>query len=105
MALEPDRAKVAGFAAFDHLGHTKGQLAIDNPLFHSREMTVLASRNALASDFKRVIKLIEDGQVDISPWITHRCPLRDFEAQFAKWKKPDSGVIKAIVQVQASDAQ
>ena len=26
-----------------------------------------------------------------------------FEAQFAKWKKPDSGVIKAIVQVQASD--
>ena len=87
------------------VGHQKAKVAFDNPLFHSREMTVLASRNALASDFKRVIKLIEDGQVDISPWITHRCPLRDFEAQFAKWKKPDSGVIKAIVQVQASDAQ
>ena len=29
----------------------------------------------------------------------HRCPLKDFEAHFAKWKKPETGVIKAIVQV------
>lgn len=81
------------------VGHQKGPVSFENPLFHSREMTVLASRNALASDFERVIRLIEDGEVDVSPWITHRCPLKDFEAHFAKWKKPETGVIKAIVQV------
>lgn len=81
------------------VGHQKAAVSFDNPLFHAREMTVLASRNALASDFATVIDLIESGAVDVSPWVTHRCPLVDFEANFNKWKDPKNGVIKAIVQV------
>jgi len=62
-------------------------------------MTVCGSRNALASDFRNVIDLIEAGKVDVSPWITHRCKLEDFEKNFLHWKKPDSGVIKGIVNM------
>ena len=57
------------------VGHTKMSISFDNPLFHSREMTVLASRNALAEDFARVIKLIETAKIDVSPWVTHRCAM------------------------------
>jgi len=79
------------------VGHTKQEVSFDNPLFHSREMTLLGSRNALASDFARVISLIESGKVDVSPWITHRCGLDDFEENFLAWKNPKTGCIKGII--------
>ena len=82
------------------IGHTKLEVSYQNPLFHSREMTVMGSRNALGSDFKKTIKLIEDGKVDVTPWITHRCNYDDFEANFAEWLKPETGVIKAVVAMQ-----
>ena len=37
------------------IGHTKLEVSYQNPLFHSREMTVMGSRNALGSDFKKTI--------------------------------------------------
>eukprot|EP00747_Dinoflagellata_sp_TGD_P209943 gnl/TRDRNA2_/TRDRNA2_83306_c0_seq1.p1 gnl/TRDRNA2_/TRDRNA2_83306_c0~~gnl/TRDRNA2_/TRDRNA2_83306_c0_seq1.p1 ORF type:complete len:375 (-),score=54.99 gnl/TRDRNA2_/TRDRNA2_83306_c0_seq1:589-1638(-) len=81
------------------VGHTKETVSFENPLFHAREMTILASRNALAGDFARVIELIETNKVDVSPWITHRCTLDDFEANFMEWMKPETGVIKGIVSM------
>eukprot|EP01012_Entosiphon_sulcatum_P043300 TRINITY_DN57548_c0_g1_i1.p1 TRINITY_DN57548_c0_g1~~TRINITY_DN57548_c0_g1_i1.p1 ORF type:complete len:365 (+),score=74.07 TRINITY_DN57548_c0_g1_i1:25-1095(+) len=81
------------------VGHTKEQLAVDNPLFHSRELTVMASRNALGSDFKRVIHMIEEGKIDISPWITHRCKFAEFESHFTQWVA-DPSVIKAVVDLE-----
>jgi threonine dehydrogenase-like Zn-dependent dehydrogenase len=82
------------------IGHTKLEVSYNNPLFHSREMTVMGSRNALGSDFKKTIKLIEEGTVDVTPWITHRCNYDDFEANFVEWLKPETGVIKAVVAMQ-----
>lgn len=79
------------------VGHTKDKVSFDNPLFHSREMTVLGSRNALGGDFDRVIALIESGKVDVTPWITHRCAFADFVDRFAEWKEFPKGLIKAIV--------
>jgi len=82
-----------------YVGHTKNQISFDNPLFHSHEMTVMGSRNALGADFDRVIALIEAGKVDVTPWITHRCELKDFVARFAEWKEFPKGLIKAIVSM------
>jgi 2-desacetyl-2-hydroxyethyl bacteriochlorophyllide A dehydrogenase len=79
------------------VGHTKERLAVENPLFHAREMTVMGSRNALPEDFARVVSLIEDGKVDVSPWITHRCTFDDFEESFKHWMTPEAKVIKGIV--------
>ena len=63
-------------------------------------MTLLASRNALPKDFRRIIQLIEDGKIDTRPWITHRTPFSEMIEQFDSFTKPETGVIKAIVEVE-----
>jgi 2-desacetyl-2-hydroxyethyl bacteriochlorophyllide A dehydrogenase len=69
------------------------------PLMHRRELTIRASRNALAADFTRIIQLIEGGQIDTRPWITHGARLDDLIEAFPGWLSVDSGVIKAVVTV------
>jgi 2-desacetyl-2-hydroxyethyl bacteriochlorophyllide A dehydrogenase len=71
------------------------------PVMHRRELSVMASRNALGSDFTRIIQLIEEGRLDTRPWITHRADFDGMMAVFPAWLKPETGVIKAMVAVQA----
>jgi alcohol dehydrogenase len=76
----------------------QGEMAFNDPNFHRREITLLASRNALPGDFTRIIKLIEDGVVDTTPWITHRSPAGGFLDVLPKWLAPDAGLLKAILE-------
>ena len=66
---------------------------------HRREMSVLASRNALSGDFSRIIRLIEDGKIDTRPWMTHRAKLDEVPSRFTEWMQPETGVLKAIVSL------
>jgi len=66
---------------------------------HRREMTLLASRNALSPDFTRILRLIEEGKIDTRAWITHQAPLEGMIAAFPSWLKPETGVVKAIVEI------
>jgi len=94
--------------AFNYVGHT-GRLVVvgivtsdvsfPDPLFHAREMTAYASRNALPEDFDRIIRLIEDGRIDTRPWITHRTNFDSIIADFPGYTKPETGAIKAMVEV------
>ncbi len=68
------------------------------PALHRRELTIMGSRNALTRDFARIIALIESGTIDTKPWITHRAKFDDMIAEFPTWLKPETGVIKAIVE-------
>ena len=94
--------------AFNYVAHTGrlvfvgivvNDIQFPDPLFHRREMTLYASRNALPGDFERIIRLIEEGQIDTRPWITHRSPFAELIANFPSYTKPETGVIKAIVEV------
>jgi alcohol dehydrogenase len=69
------------------------------PVMHRRELTLLASRNALPPDFTRIISLIESGRIDTRPWITHHASFDELIGVFPTWLKPETGVIKAMVQV------
>ena len=69
------------------------------PVMHRRELTLLASRNALSKDFTRIIQLIEEGAIDTKPWITHEAPFDAMIERFPSWLDPSSGVIKAVVQL------
>jgi alcohol dehydrogenase len=91
----------AAFAArIVYVGITQQDLTFPHaPHLHRRELTIMASRNALSKDFARIIKLIEDGVIDTKPWITHHAKLEDMIAIFPTWLKPETGVIKAIVDV------
>ena len=69
------------------------------PALHRRELDILASRNALSSDFTRIIQLIESGEINTDPWITHRTSFDSMIDEFEQFTKPETGVIKAVVEV------
>jgi 2-desacetyl-2-hydroxyethyl bacteriochlorophyllide A dehydrogenase len=81
------------------VGITTKEVHFPHPLMHRRELTLLASRNALPQDFTNIIGLIETGKIDTRPWITHHATMSEMIAQFDGWLKPESGVIKAIIEV------
>ncbi len=82
-----------------YVGITKEPVGIDDPLFHRRELTLLASRNAVASDFPRILGMIQSGQIDTRPWISHRCVFGELPGQMEEWLKPEARVIKAVVSL------
>lgn len=81
------------------VGLFQGDVTFNDPNFHRRELTLLASRNARPDDFARIIALIEAGRIDTTPWITHRAPFSRVAAEFAGWTRPESGVIKAMIEL------
>lgn len=83
-----------------YVGITQAELSFPHaPVLHRRELTVLASRNALPGDFTRIIGLIEDGRINTRPWITHQAAFAEVPATFADWLNPEAGVIKAVVSL------
>jgi alcohol dehydrogenase len=83
-----------------YVGITQQEVSFPHaPVMHRRQLSVLASRNALSRDFTRIIDLIENGRIDTGPWITHRVPFAALIAEFPNLLKPDSGVIKAVVDM------
>jgi 2-desacetyl-2-hydroxyethyl bacteriochlorophyllide A dehydrogenase len=81
------------------VGLVPGQINFSDPEFHRRELTVLASRNAVPENFAKVISLLESGEIDIVPWITHRSRLVAVVKEFSRWTKSSAGVIKAMIEV------
>lgn len=79
------------------IGLFPGDVTFNDPNFHRRELTLLASRNSRPEDFRRIIDLIESGRVDTTPWITHRSTIDDVPAVFESWTRPETGVLKAII--------
>lgn len=90
---------VAHTGTLVYVGITTGEVRFNHPVLHRPEMTIKGSRNALPRDFRRIIGLIEDGTIDTRPWITHRTPMREMIARFESYTRPETGVIKAIVEV------
>lgn len=84
--------------AITFVGLFQGDLTFNDPNFHRREITLRGSRNALPHDFTNIISLIESGQIDTTPWITHRSPAHDFPSHIPSWQKPDSKLLKAVIE-------
>lgn len=74
-----------------------GEVTFNDPEFHRRELTLLASRNATSQDFKNIIRQMETGKINTEAWVSHRCAFPDLPATFATWLHPESQVIKAMV--------
>jgi 2-desacetyl-2-hydroxyethyl bacteriochlorophyllide A dehydrogenase len=82
-----------------YVGLFQGDVTFADPLFHRKELTLLASRNATSADFTEIIRLMEDGKLDTTPWITHRIRFDQLAGSFPDLLRPESGVIKAIVKL------
>lgn len=81
------------------LSVVRQDITFSDPEFHKREATLIASRNAQPDDFAEVVRQIQAGKVPTRALNTHRGPLVEAVELFATWSRPESGVIKAILEV------
>lgn len=93
--------------AFQYLGHggryvlvglQKGDISFNHPEFHKRESTLMSSRNANKVDFDHVIASMKQGLVKPTTYITHRVTFDEVKSNFESWLKPETGVIKAMIE-------
>jgi 2-desacetyl-2-hydroxyethyl bacteriochlorophyllide A dehydrogenase len=98
------RAMEAGFDYVAHGGSyvlvsiVPDRVSFSDPEFHRRETTLLSSRNATLSDVARVMDAMRAGRIDTSLINTHRAPLAAVPEAMLLWMKPETGVMKAIVE-------
>jgi 2-desacetyl-2-hydroxyethyl bacteriochlorophyllide A dehydrogenase len=78
------------------LGLFSGDLAFDDPNFHRRELTLMASRAGLTGTFREVIRLLESGKIDVLPLITHRFDFADTAERLPGIHR-ESGLVKAMI--------
>lgn len=83
------------------VGLFPGDLSFNDPEFHRRELTLLASRNATPGTFGEVIRLIEAGRIDTRPWITHRLALAEVPEVFPRDIAGNGAVLKAMIAATA----
>ena len=70
-----------------------------DPEFHKRETSLLGSRNATPEDFAKVFEAMREGLVPTEALVTHRVSLDDAPGNFPIWVKPETGVIKALIEI------
>ncbi|MGJ3241782.1 MAG: zinc-binding alcohol dehydrogenase family protein [Opitutales bacterium] len=93
IALPGNGGSVVSIGIFD------GAVTYDGPEFHRREISLLASRNSTADDFREIIDALRSGAIATEPWITHRAALAEVPAAFPGWLAPAAGCIKAMVSL------
>ena len=81
------------------VGLQKGEICFSHPEFHKREATLMSSRNATRQDFEHVMTCMKKGLVKPATYITHRVSFDQVKEQFESWLKPETGVIKATVEL------
>ncbi|HET7898179.1 MAG TPA: zinc-binding alcohol dehydrogenase family protein [Flavisolibacter sp.] len=81
------------------VGLQKGEISFSHPEFHKREATLMSSRNATREDFEHVIDSMKKGLVNPTTYITHRVRFEEVKDHFESWLKPETGVIKATVEL------
>jgi 2-desacetyl-2-hydroxyethyl bacteriochlorophyllide A dehydrogenase len=95
-------------AGFDYVAHggtyvlvsvVRDTISFADPKFHAREISLLGSRNATRDDFLEVFRAMRDGLVPTEALATHRAGLEESPARFPEWIRPETGVIKALIEI------
>ena len=97
VAMSNSLASVATGGSLVFVGLTHDPVCLDDVLFHRKEVTLLASRNSVGL-FPQIIRLIEEGKIDTSHWITDRLKLSEVASQF-QYLPTRQTLVKAIVDV------
>ncbi len=74
-----------------------GDVTFNDPDFHRREVTLLASRNATPAEHRRILGLLEEGRIDTTQWVSDRISIDAMVDRFPTWLDPAAGVVKALV--------
>uniref|UniRef100_B0T1B3 Alcohol dehydrogenase GroES domain protein n=1 Tax=Caulobacter sp. (strain K31) TaxID=366602 RepID=B0T1B3_CAUSK len=95
-AMAQSLAYVAHGGALVLVGVAPGDLVYADPEFHKRETTLLASRNALAADFERVIAAMRAGDIPSDALLTHSIQAEDLPERIPLLIADADNVLKAI---------
>ena len=89
-----DLAEQGGRIVF--LGLFQGEMSFDDPNFHRRELTLMASRAGLTATFRDVIRMMEEGRIDVLPMITHRFGFAETATRLPGLHA-EAGLVKAMI--------
>jgi 2-desacetyl-2-hydroxyethyl bacteriochlorophyllide A dehydrogenase len=67
--------------------------------FYFKELDIINARAALPTDFPASIKLVEEGKVDLAPFITHTYPLAELSEAIKLLMEPSDERLKVILEV------
>lgn len=98
-ALENGVNFMAHGGRFVLVGLFKGDLSFYHPFIHARETTLICSRNATLQDFNYVMGKLEQKVFPVNSFVTHTVPFLSMPAHFDSWLKPETGVIKAMLEL------
>lgn len=90
---------VAAGGTIVFIGLFMGDVIFNDPNFHKKELTLKASRAAMTSDFRKIIELMESGQIDAEPFITHRIKFDEITTEFEKLYTYGGNLIKAVIEL------
>jgi threonine dehydrogenase-like Zn-dependent dehydrogenase len=96
-AMEAGPDYLAHGGRFVLVGLYRGVLTFDHPGIHSKEASILCSRNATRDDFQSVVALLQKKRFPLEAYVTHEVTHRDMISHFNDWLRPELGVIKAMV--------
>lgn len=75
----------------------KEDITFNDPLFHSREMRLIGSRNATKQDFDHVMQSLRDGLIPVDKILTHSAPIADAAEKIPAWIHEQDTLIKAVI--------
>ena len=97
-AMRRSLGLVAHGGALVLVGVALGDLAFDDSEFHKREAILIASRNALSSDFERVIAAIKSGDIPTDQLQTQSVDAEDLPSSIPDLIANADSVLKAIAR-------
>lgn len=98
-ALESGVQYMAHGGKYILVGHHKGDLSFNHPYIHSKEATIMCSRNATIEDMLEVKRVLESGDFPTEAYITHEVPFVEMIKNFDSWLQPETGVVKAMLSL------
>ena len=81
------------------VGVVRTDIRFSDPDFHKRELTLKGSRNATIEDFREVLAAIRSGSIQVERLITHRGGLDEGACPVPDWIRPETGVVKAMIEL------
>lgn len=80
------------------VGLVNNRISLFDPDLHRREATILSSRNSTPAEHRRVLDLMENGQVDVAAWPTDLVGPGAMGKRFPLWLRREAGVVKAVIE-------
>ena len=82
-----------------YIGYAKEPVAYETRLFVQKELDILGSRNALAEDFREVIRMLEAGDFPVEETVSAIVPLEDAAQILGEWSDNPARFTKIMVQL------